>query len=509
MASPAFPQRAPKRSPKRPAYYPRRVARPADPRNPTRYPVRQPPARVPIKIPIRPPSPPALPYSPTFNPNVFRTAGRFGARLLPGVGWALLAYEAYQYFSNRPAGYNMSGFTRGCYQPWGPDPRPPGVAVNFQTGVQCTGNVTAGRAYGTAIPAGTRNVGFGPGWYLIGNIRISIREVWTRPANMPEVPWEPEVVNPPQPLEVPIAPPWMPWYLPIFQPVPLPLAPPYRDLPKIRPNPRPRRRRNPLNRPKFETHPVPPGAVIPSYDIGDGPRAIPRPGLHERRPPEKGEKEKKTELRGSASKNWLEGMEKLISGITEMDDFVSAVYKGLPWQLRRWKGRDGVWRDRDIRTDTRLQRLYGELGSLNIKTAIKEVIKENAVDYAGAFIGKLNNKALKNNQYYRGKTGLQFGGRLTKDAWKKLKDDLALGAAKAQPDKYHYRWVMDKDGLYYRKRVLQQKQMIPWLQRIGRKTYRTKERPGNVLWWQTPVPQKDDVILAPYEWTYYVPYRKD
>ena len=60
-----------------------------------------------------------------------------------------------------------------------------------------------------------------------------------------------------------------------------------------------------------------------------------------------------------------------IGSYTEVDDTVAALYKGLPWKLRRWRGRDGVWRDRDITSVDRAKRLYQLLGQLDVQKGVK------------------------------------------------------------------------------------------------------------------------------------------
>ena len=72
---------------------------------------------------------------------------------------------------------------------------------------------------------------------------------------------------------------------------------------------------------------------------------------------------------------------------------VAAIYRALPWQLRRWRGRDGVWRERDITTKDRMERIYSSIGSLSVKKAVDNLIQDYLTDMA---FGKVGNQMKKN-----------------------------------------------------------------------------------------------------------------
>lgn len=125
---------------------------------------------------------------------------------------------------------------------------------------------------------------------------------------------------------------------------------------------------------------------------------------------------------------WWKFLNKGVASFTEIDDAVSAIYKGLPWQYRRWKGRDGVWRDRDITTKTRSERLYSLVGKIDIQTAVTELIKNEFSDRAFGKVGnrlKRRTKELADEGLWGGFQGLGQNPNRFNDSWdevyKKLK----------------------------------------------------------------------------------------
>ena len=77
---------------------------------------------------------------------------------------------------------------------------------------------------------------------------------------------------------------------------------------------------------------------------------------------------------------------------------------------RRWRGRDGVWRDRDFGTHAKLQRIYQEMPDFDINAALNAYAKQQLLDMAIGKFGQLGNEAVKRNPYYVGAQGLQSGG---------------------------------------------------------------------------------------------------
>ena len=125
----------------------------------------------------------------------------------------------------------------------------------------------------------------------------------------------------------------------------------------------------------------------------------------------------------------------------ELDDYVSAIYKALPWKLRRWRGSDGVWRDRDANTKDRLERLYNHLGALSVQDAVKNLVENEASDRAWGAVGN----ALKGRAKELGDEGLWSGLRgpgsstpLNKDVWDAYKaDQRARWRKMVQNGEYH------------------------------------------------------------------------
>lgn len=261
---------------------------------------------------------------------------------------------------------------------------------------------------------------------------------------------------------------------------------------------------------------------LPSLDLGPGPRwdggstPAPKPGWHGQEPPKQDEREKKGRLSSGKSAEWLQALGMIVNGFTETDDFIYAIYNALPWNLRRWKGRDGVWRDRDANTWSRYQRILQYASSISVKEAVENLKKNQEIDAIGGRIGRIGRHAVQNNAYYRGARGLQAGQNFTKEIW----DDLLLEMRraeekKAKPRDYYKYQPVDKDGNviplaylqpdqrglmtregyvdspfwtlppgYSWKRVLVKgsKQVIPWLQRTYNK--RVRAGPGSIAYWQ-------------------------
>jgi len=177
---------------------------------------------------------------------------------------------------------------------------------------------------------------------------------------------------------------------------------------------------------------VPVGRVIdePSIDIKG--RTGVDTGYHRPERPDKHDREKKKRLRTSVAYGWLKVLEGKLGKYTELDDTVAAIYKGLPWQVRRWRGRDGVWRDRDPSTRTRLSRLYDEIGRLDIEKAVIEVIKNEVTDRA---IGAVGNRLKKfAGEKLPGQIGFQTGGSRISELW----HEVYYKALKEKAAKKHY-----------------------------------------------------------------------
>lgn len=207
--------------------------------------------------------------------------------------------------------------------------------------------------------------------------------IWSPAAQPLEVPWEqPWFIPAVDPLSWPIGVPQLP------MPVPYPMIP---RLPSVDPN------RDPLEQPSRGPRPSPrprPGEVpgarpvpgpsnfplpepyapgnLPSVDIhidGRGRVAVNPNGAHGQRPPGKGEKEKKggsnPALRAVLS---APGGPLAIGGaLSEMADLVDALYKSVPARVRRWRGRDGKWREAAITPTGKIQFIYENISQVDLQ----------------------------------------------------------------------------------------------------------------------------------------------
>lgn len=433
----------------------------------------------------------------------------------------------------QPGGYAFpAGWTHKCgAMNLNPDCDPP-AAYRLYTGVGQKCGVALQPyegPYGAPIslPAGRRwSLALGGTVTGLCASRFTHEEVHTvdygavkPPHEIPFVPGTPPLPMLPVPL-----PAWLPNVapdmLPIQQPVPTPKPLPYEALPLEPPvspgDPvrAPRRGPRPVRRPQRLPRLRP--RDVPSLDIEAGPatRSPARASSHAARPPEPQEKEKKGTPRHDQVEPWINVMGNLVNSYTEKDDLVNAVYQALDWRVRRWKGRDGVWRDRDITTDARMRRIYTEIGSLKFKEMIDNIIKEEAIDRAIGAIGQVGRRAVRSNPYYRGKQGLQAGGRFTKESWNEVLEEMRLGAAQAQQPRDYYVWkfvdaetgeAMDptrgadgklpKGGVWKRELRKGSRQVIPWLQNTYVGNRRTKVFRGTAEWWQYAFQRDENLLL--------------
>lgn len=246
--------------------------------------------------------------------------------------------------------------------------------------------------------------------------------IWLYPRAMPRPIPLPQFIPAanPRPISPPYLPelPFMPEYLPINKPVPIPFAPPYRDIPLqpkdhpihgpvrgpapfpgARPRPRPDGRPRP---PRPYEEPVDELEINP--DDPPGTKPVPKPQYHQNRPPHKGEKEKKQifNLKRDSPLDWLAQL------VTESTDFINAFYKALPWKMRRFKGRDGRWRDKDITPQDRLRRVYKHWDDLGIDywADVQQELRENSTE--DHIFGKIGSALAENVPNPRG-VGWQTG----------------------------------------------------------------------------------------------------
>lgn len=286
-----------------------------------------------------------------------------------------------------------------------------------------------------------------------------VPETWTVPEFIPlNPPWYIPWIGQPEPFPIPYpvypGTPPMPSYDPEGDPHPFPLG---------RPEPNPNGDADDVVRPRpFD---------IPSINLPvdvDAPPAPPVPGIHVPEPPDPDEREGKKRIKGNKAAWWLARLaEKGINSFTETDDVVSAIYKALPWKLRRWRGRDGVWRDRDINTASRLARIHELFGDLNIGDAITNVIQNEASDEAWGKLGQMFKRRaqeLGDAGLWAGFRGFQAGENNKKYVWDELYKRLAEEAAKKQGQRYYFTREYDPaTKQWYKKRHVRPMTQIPWL----------------------------------------------
>ena len=155
----------------------------------------------------------------------------------------------------------------------------------------------------------------------------------------------------------------------------------------------------------------------------------------------------------------------------EYDDFISALYKGIPWKFRRWRGRDGVWRDRDITSVSRAQRMWEYMEKYNVKVGIGELAKTYLTDKAfGAFgrILKERTRHLGDKGLYAGASGLGRGTPLDsreEDARKKL---IREKYQRERKDREYWKYINMGEAGWFRQKRLRPDTEIPWARRETR-----------------------------------------
>lgn len=478
---------------------------------------RRPPSRDPRVTPWRPrPKPvPITPKGPLF-PGVKRPPVPFGRRppylpvspLLPGklrpllpflrlhplVGAALAAYDLYnlwQWLQQQGQGAPYGGVVDCGTLPR--MPHLPGPIFGWTGSSRCvgTGPLPGPAVSGAVYGEWSITHKWLAEWWTV---RVSRNHGETlRFYHFPDGPPPPDMPYPP-PAERPgiiiPQPDPLPYPYP-FAPQPYPRTPPLtrpRDEPYPQPDPYPRLQPSP--RPAPTPSPAP-GAVAPIPAIEWGTDSGIKPGWHEQRPPRRDEREKKKRLKPGVGTQWLFLLKQGVGKYTEIDDTLSALYKGLPWKLRRWRGRDGVWRDRDITSVARAKRLYQLLGELDVNKAIEEVIKEELSDLAFGTAGNILKKRAKelgDQGLWTGNTGFQTGGSLREDNWEEVYEKLKKEAAKEQKLRQYTVKEMNPDGTYRLVRKRRPVTQIPWFKQES--YYPRMARPGMAEWWELTAAEK-------------------
>lgn len=312
------------------------------------------------------------------------------------------------------------------------------------------------------------------GWIVrIGQIdtnpaRCTWSQIWIRPGRKTSLPPYPVPYPdiPQLPVVYPDLPP-MPWEPPLpLRPEPLPHYPRIKPRPRPKPDPdNPKPRRPPR---RDEPRVSFPEIDVPSIDIG--PKV--EPGFHRKEPPDYPDKEKKKRLSQGDSRRWIKLLAQFKAmggGITEFDDFIRALYDAIPYQLRRWRGRDGVWRERDATTAARAERIWQYLGRVSITTAIANLAKNAATDkIIGSLNSAIRDKNIENG-FERGPTISRAAGT-DEDWWEaRKKEEIAQFRAwwnsRVPPDgrKWYTKRVKDpRTGLWKTVRIMRPVTQIPW-----------------------------------------------
>lgn len=332
--------------------------------------------------------------------------------------------------------------------------------------------------------------------------RYGVRKSWVRtfePGVVPGyVPPQEAIYPPPLPEEMPYPYPFAPQPLPLSPPITRPRDEPYEQ---PRPQPRPNPAASPVPyRPPWSTE-------IPVISFEPGRQ--PLPDIHTRRPPSDTEVEKKKRLSPGVSAAWLGFLGNAVSSYTEVDDAVEALYKGLPWYVRRWKGRDGVWRDRDITSVARAARLGQHIGKLIIEDAVTNLIVNGLTDEAFGLVGnalKQKTKELGNEGLWQGFQGPQAGGSLRGDSWEEVYEKLKKEAAQREIKRRQYT-VKTRlgPGLYKYETRTRPVTQIPWFRQES--LYPRMARPGMAEWWTLTAAEKAARKKNVKAW-YYAPNRR-
>lgn len=305
------------------------------------------------------------------------------------------------------------------------------------------------------------------------------------PNNFP--PSQPDPL-PPHPDVIP--PKWPIWPFPT--PPPFPVPPPNPN-PKPNPFPQPRPDENPdPSTPNPNPVPIPnptplpepapvrgrrrrgrrdryPHGMIPVTEVEAGENLAPHPypEWHKNEPPEKGTKERKRRVPQDKLYNFGQGLMKTFGKFTESDDFIRAVYKALPWQVRRWRGRDGIWRDRHWNSKDRLGAIWQYNHMINIAEAINNIMIDQANDSVVGKYGQM--QAEQYGKVGMGLTGAHQGERQKQQLW----DDVEKKWKRSQPMpvREFKRWVKSPNGKWRLITDHRPATTIPWLRTKNNKGY--------------------------------------
>lgn len=351
---------------------------------------------------------PPLPFSVPRGP-VFPLVG-LGGRLIPLVGWALLAYDLYQlwqWFQQRSSmPLSDSGWIQCCDSGSSAQINSYAIgslSVNLTNPFACTATLcgTAGQLYSgdpaDGIPGFTKT---GSGSYQKQYLYLGVRNgantrqthlkgymrIVARPDRQtPDVPgawpeWVPETVVPtgipiPDPIGDPYYQPFIPWLDPFLNP---PLGPaPYPEGPPVyRPPTQP-------YRPEMGDS----GNDVPQGEFNPTPR--PNGDAWPHRPP-KGEKERKIKGGYNRIRAFLGG---LLSNMSEVNDVIEALWDALPDSAQT----------EDANLRQKFNDLYQNADDIDMSEAVQNLVENQVEDKYLAQGFQALNEAYEN-------LGIELGG---------------------------------------------------------------------------------------------------
>lgn len=478
------------------------------------------PKTIPIKPPVKPPAPKVNPLAPPFGSPKWPKPKPFGrrppgslpyplkkplpygvlrplrpfTRLLPVIGWAITAYEIYDFWQSYqaqlgPGGIDFSGlgeelcqtgdgpfeayreqtFAVSSLATWNPPSPLCGTSAQVPTGP-----IDAIPAFGpftTSSCFRIRRIYIGP--YSSGGTRMSYHRGFQQIVRRVGCVTEPGTILPPsfpewEPIELPSEVPTI--ALPEL-PYPYPFAP---EFPRV--NPVPDLPVFPDEMPDADEDPVddlgnpwPPGnpTTIPSVDLnGDGTIT---PGTHDRVPPNDPDREKKKRPSAPVGGAWSDFLKRKVGSYMEYDDMIAALYQGLNWKVRRWRGRDGIWRDRHITSSDRAAAIARHLDTYSIEDGLKALIWNETVDRVFGAVGQ----AFKRRTQELGREGLWSNPSLgvqsristpfTNSEWeaqkKLMRDEFQR---KYKPKYYWVRYYNAQTRRWHKQRRVRPVTQIPW-----------------------------------------------
>lgn len=298
-------------------------------------------------------------------------------RVLPWIGWALLAYDLYELYRLWKENKSPMGGYISCKQSV-----PRWQQWSFEAGPACY-------AY---VPVGP-NGNWGPGspWLnrfeqTENQFRYDTIEAFYFPENpgftipawtgyQPLAPWLPDIDL------RPIFPPWIepltPPLLPSWPPVPKPVRVPWPFGEPIRPNPEPQ----PPGEPKGYHRPTPDVKYYPDpRPNGDDWPTRPPPNV----------KERKVKFRSNSVARKFLGA--LISGASEVGDLIDSLYEALPNKLQ----------DAEATIKEKLATIYEHANDIDVAKAMENFIRNHLED---RIIGKWLAEAQEGMEEY----GLELG----------------------------------------------------------------------------------------------------